>query len=54
MKNEKHIENLRSVIGCLLDFVESQHDGAHAECQVCLDVKSAREVLQVEREGGLK
>ena len=42
------IERLISVIGCLLEHVEgNEHtrELAHPDCQACLDVRSANELL---------
>lgn len=42
------IERCMSVIGCLLEHVEaSEHsrDLPHADCQACLDVRSANDLL---------
>jgi len=42
------IERLASIIGCLLEHVEASHHArelVHADCQVCLDVRSACDLL---------
>ena len=45
-KRRDNPEYLRSVIGCLLEAIEPLHDGCHAQCQICLDVLSAQEVVE--------
>lgn len=44
----RNIERLISVVGCLLEYVEAREhtrELVHPDCQACLDVRSATDLL---------